>query len=66
MISRGQIDSNSAKGDGSARATCRDHPYFERLAALDITLGIGGVPRGRVVEIYGPESSGKTIGSANL
>ncbi len=28
--------------------------------ALDIGLGIGGVPRGRVVEIYGPESSGKT------
>lgn len=28
--------------------------------ALDIGLGIGGVPRGRIVEIYGPESSGKT------
>lgn len=28
--------------------------------ALDIALGIGGVPRGRVVEIYGPEASGKT------
>jgi recombination protein RecA len=28
--------------------------------ALDMALGIGGVPRGRVVEIYGPESSGKT------
>ena len=28
--------------------------------ALDLALGIGGVPRGRIVEIYGPESSGKT------
>ena len=27
---------------------------------LDLALGIGGIPRGRVVEIYGPESSGKT------
>jgi recombination protein RecA len=42
---------------------------FEKLAieviptgsiALDLALGVGGVPRGRVVEIYGPESSGKT------
>ena len=28
--------------------------------ALDLALGVGGVPRGRVVEIYGPEASGKT------
>ena len=28
--------------------------------ALDIALGVGGFPRGRVIEIYGPESSGKT------
>ena len=36
-------------------------PYFSSGSpSIDIALGIGGYPRGRVVEIYGPESSGKT------
>ncbi|GAB7021587.1 recombinase RecA [Salidesulfovibrio brasiliensis] len=33
---------------------------------LDIALGVGGIPRGRVVEVYGPESSGKTTLSLHL
>ena len=32
----------------------------DRSIALDLALGVGGIPRGRVTEIYGPESAGKT------
>ena len=33
---------------------------YDKSLGLDIALGIGGVPRGRIIEIFGPESSGKT------
>ncbi len=45
-------------GDGSAIPDIET--YSTGSIALDIALGVGGLPRGRVVEIYGPESSGKT------
>ncbi|WP_406019316.1 recombinase RecA [Kocuria rhizophila] len=58
-----QIDKNYGKGS-VMRLGDRPATKIETIPtgsiALDVALGIGGFPRGRVVEIYGPESSGKT------
>jgi recombination protein RecA len=56
---------NKRFGDGAImRLGDAQHLNVETIPtgslSLDIALGVGGVPRGRVVEIYGPESSGKT------
>lgn len=58
-----QIEKQFGKGsimklDGSVSTDVESIPTGS--LAIDAALGIGGVPRGRVVEIYGPESSGKT------
>src|SRR5437660_3370647 len=45
-------------GDEGAQVRCAASPTG--ALSLDLALGIGGVPRGRIVEIFGPESSGKT------
>ena len=51
-------------GDGSAPVDIE--AVSTGSIGLDIALGIGGVPRGRIVEIYGPESSGKTTLALHL
>jgi len=45
---------------GEARALSRIEVIPTGSLALDLALGVGGIPRGRVIEIFGPESSGKT------
>ncbi len=59
-----QIDRKFGKGSimkmGEASSRLAIEAIPTGSIALDIALGIGGVPRGRVVEIFGPESSGKT------
>src|SRR5258708_37467788 len=45
---------------GDARALKQIEVIPTGSLAMDLALGVGGIPRGRVVEIFGPESSGKT------
>ena len=60
----GQIERAFGKGSvmrlGERQAAVEIEAISTGSLGLDIALGIGGLPRGRIVEIYGPESSGKT------
>ena len=59
-----QIDRQFGKGSimrlGDNYIPTMDNVISTGCLSLDVALGVGGIPRGRVVEIYGPESSGKT------
>ncbi len=66
-----QIEKQFGKGSimrlGKGEAVIKDVSTISTGSpALDISLGTGGVPRGRVVEIFGPESSGKTTLSLHI
>ena len=60
----GQIEKQFGKGSvmrlGDASASYDVETVSTGSLGLDIALGVGGLPRGRIIEIYGPESSGKT------
>jgi recombination protein RecA len=59
-----QIERQFGKGAIMKMGEITERMAFETIStgsiALDLALGVGGLPRGRIVEIYGPESSGKT------
>ena len=63
-IAMRQIEKDFGKGSimklGEAGAKMNIETIPTGALSLDIALGVGGIPRGRVTEIYGPESSGKT------
>jgi recombination protein RecA len=63
-IALSQIEKQFGKGAIMKLGEASDRMAVETIStgslALDLALGVGGVPRGRVIEVYGPESSGKT------
>ena len=59
-----QIDRQFGKGSimrlGNDKPSTSESVISTGCLSLDVALGVGGVPRGRIIEVYGPESSGKT------
>ena len=59
-----QIDKQFGKGSimrlGGTQVIVSDNSISTGCLSLDVALGVGGIPKGRIAEIYGPESSGKT------
>ena len=59
-----QIDRQFGKGSimrmGDDHASISENVISTGCLSLDVALGVGGVPRGRIIEVFGPESSGKT------
>ena len=59
----GQIEKQFGKGSVmkmGEKGSMKVDTISTGALALDLALGVGGLPRGRVIEIYGPESSGKS------
>ena len=59
-----QVDKQFGKGSlmrlGDNQPVISDNSISTGCLSLDVALGVGGIPKGRIAEIYGPESSGKT------